>query len=554
MTGKLDRAIWAGGIFAGLLSACDEPVPFTTDEWDALQTLGPLPPPPPDHSNEYVGNAGAEALGQQFYFDPQFSGTVEQRDSLYRDIPYARAPRGAEAQISCATCHDLARGGADVTSVPRNVSIGGGAYDVNSQQTLNTAYYPLLYWNGRNDSLWSQIVAVAESEVSMTGDRLKIAWRIASAYRAEYEAVFHKYPLPPELDSIAAQATRLEPDGTCVLNAGECPSYCELRSNTDREEFCLPRFPLRGKPGWEGRLGVVEEGVLTTCQRNMLTYPVEPFDDNYDCMNVFDQRAVTRIYVNWAKAIAAFEYRLISRDSAFDRFLQEGQDSDAISAAAKRGAKLFVGKAACIDCHNTPLFSDGKFHNVGVPQVGTFVPTVEECPVDGWCDCVTDDVDRVQNCIPIGWREGLRRLQAGTFRRDSLWSDDAACQAEAPQHSDPAYAADHPEECDGRVGFYSQLIALGAEKQQLVGRWRTPSLRDVALTSPYMHDGLYDTLWEVVEHYDRGGDQGAIGVKDPQIRPLRLTGQEKNDLAAFLETLTGAPLPAELVTAPPPLP
>ena len=532
---------------------CDDPVPFTDDEWSRLKTLSPLPAVPVDHSNEYVGNAAAEALGQRLYFDSAFSGVVHQQDSLYRDIPYAAAPRGQEAGISCATCHDPARAGADFSSVPGNVAIGGGAYDVNGQQTVNAAYYPLLYWNGRSDSPWSQIVAVAESEVSLTGDRLKVAWRMADSYRADYLALFgDKYPLPPEMDSIGAQEARLLADGTCALVDGDCPpATCRTQANTAGQSFCLPRFPLRGKPGWEGRLGVVEEGVVGGCQRDMTTFPVEPFDDAYDCMAVFDQRAVTRVYVNWAKAIAAYEARLVTQSSAFDRFVTEGPDSDGLSPAAKRGAKLFVGKAACVDCHSTPLFSDQIFHNVGVPQTGAFVPTVEECPAGGWCDCVTDDTDDPQNCLPKGYREGLRRLQANTFRRDSLWSDDAECQSHAGDHLDPTYAAEHPDECDGRVGAYTRLIALGAAKSSLVGRWRTPSLRDVAQTAPYMHDGLYHTLDDVVWHYNLGGEQaGVVGEKDPRLRPLLLTDREISDLTAFLETLTSDPLPAELTHAP----
>jgi cytochrome c peroxidase len=541
-------------VLAGLASVgCDDPVPFTDDEWSKLQSLGPMPAVPADDSNEYAGNAAAAALGQKLYFDTAFSGVVHQQDSLYRDIPYARAPRGEEAGISCATCHDPARAGADTSSIPGDVSIGGGAYDVNGQQTVNAVYYPLLYWNGRSDSLWSQIVAVAESEVSLTSDRLKVAWRMADTYRDDYVALFgDKYPLPAQMDSIATQSARLEDDGTCVLVDGDCPpDTCAVQANTAGTSACLPRFPLRGKPGWEGRLGVVEEGVVGACQRGLSTFPVEPFNDAYDCMAVFDQRAVTRIYVNWAKAIAAYEALLVTKSSPFDRFIAGGPDSAELSAAAKRGAKLFVGKAACIDCHSTPLFSDQLFHNVGVPQTGPFVPTVEECPAGGWCDCVTDDTDDPQNCLPVGYREGLRRLQANTFRRDSLWSDDAECQAHAGDHMDPTYAAEHPGECQGRVGAYTKLIALGASKSDLIGQWRTPSLRDVALTAPYMHDGLYQTLDDVVWHYNLGGETGGVvGVKDPRLQPLLLTDREIADLTAFLQSLTSDPLPAELTHAP----
>ena len=75
----------------------------------------------------------------------------------------------------------------------------------------------------------------------------------------------------------------------------------------------------------------------------------------------------------------------------------------------------------------------------------------------------------------------------------------------------------------------------------LKGAFKTPTLRDIALTAPYMHNGVYKTLDEVVEHYDRGGD-----VKDnlsPDMKPqLNLSAQEKTDLVAFMKSLTGAPM------------
>ena len=94
-------------------------------------------------------------------------------------------------------------------------------------------------------------------------------------------------------------------------------------------------------------------------------------------------------------------------------------------------------------------------------------------------------------------------------------------------------------------------------------RWhfKTPGLRNVALTAPYMHDGSLSALRDVVEHYDRGG--GGLEGIDPRIRPLQLTETEKGDLVAFLESLTGSNV-AELIadvraettgnpgTAPPP--
>lgn len=80
------------------------------------------------------------------------------------------------------------------------------------------------------------------------------------------------------------------------------------------------------------------------------------------------------------------------------------------------------------------------------------------------------------------------------------------------------------------------------------GAFKTPTLRDVALTAPYMHFGIYKTLNEVVEHYDRGGDDAEN--LDPNIQPLGLSAQEKNDLVAFLNSLTGTQVPFKMPKVP----
>jgi len=83
----------------------------------------------------------------------------------------------------------------------------------------------------------------------------------------------------------------------------------------------------------------------------------------------------------------------------------------------------------------------------------------------------------------------------------------------------------------------------------LKGAFKTPTLRDIALTAPYMHNGAYRTLAEVVDHYDRGGDDKSN--LSPNIQPLGLSAQEKLDLVAFMKSLTGAPMTVEVPHLPP---
>lgn len=82
----------------------------------------------------------------------------------------------------------------------------------------------------------------------------------------------------------------------------------------------------------------------------------------------------------------------------------------------------------------------------------------------------------------------------------------------------------------------------------LKGAFKTPTLRDIALTAPYMHNGTYKTLREVVDHYNRGGDNKEN--LDPNLKPLNLTEQEKGDLVAFMQSLTGKHMPITIPQLP----
>lgn len=170
---------------------------------------------------------------------------------------------------------------------------------------------------------------------------------------------------------------------------------------------------------------------------------------------------------NIAKAIAAFERTVLSGNAPYDRF--KAGDKSALSEAAQRGLKVFVGKGHCSACHAGPNFSDDAFHNVGVS-----------------INAVKPDLGRYEVTKVVGDK----------------------------------------------------------------GSFKTPTLREIARTAPYMHDGTMATLEEVVEHYDKGGTANA--QLDEEIFPLKLTAQEKADLVTFMKE--GLSSPDYPNIAPPKLP
>jgi cytochrome c peroxidase len=188
------------------------------------------------------------------------------------------------------------------------------------------------------------------------------------------------------------------------------------------------------------------------------------------------------------QAIASFERTAISGNSPFDRYLYGG-DPKALSPAAIRGLELYRTKARCQDCHKLTneyaIFTDHKFHNLGVgfDKIGKRIQSIVE-----------------------------------KFRESKMQSKEI---------DEKALASSDISEL-GRFAITLQISDVGA--------FKTPTLRNVAKTAPYMHDGSHKTLQEVIELYNRGGNKNQF--LSNSIQPLNLTAREKADLLEFLNSLT----------------
>jgi len=190
-------------------------------------------------------------------------------------------------------------------------------------------------------------------------------------------------------------------------------------------------------------------------------------------------------------AISSYERTLVSANSPFDRWYF-AKEKNVISPMAERGFKLFTGKANCISCHaiakDHALFTDNSLHNTGIG----FERAMKKAPEN----------ERVQ--VAPG-----RYLNVPTSLINSVGNEPI-----------------------GDLGYYEVT-------QNPDDRWkyRTPNLRNVALTAPYMHDGSLSDLTKVVEFYNHGGFKNE--TQSPLIKPLNLNKNEINELVEFLKTLTG---------------
>lgn len=407
---------------------------FTESEWKTIQKMGPLSAVPDDPTNRFQKNDDAAALGHKFFFDKRYSGAITV-DVAPEDGRLGAV--GETGKVGCVSCHSPNDDYIDTRSKPANISNAVGRPARNSPSLVNVAFYDWYTWGGKRDSLWGQAALAPEAPTDTGGNRLQIAHLIYSDYKAQYEALFGA--LPPELDPLHDAAYR---------------------------------FPPSGKPKKAGAP-----------------------DGPWELMLEADRQAVNRIMANLGKSLAAYETRLVSANAPIDRYV--GGEEGALSASAKRGLKLFVGKAFCVQCHSGQTFQDGKFHNLGVPQTGPNVPA--------------EDLGRFGD-LPLAL--------ASPFNVAGAFSD-------APDKGH--------EKLDG-------LVATDADK----GAFRTKGLRNVSRSGPYYHHGGFASLRDVVDFYaDGGGQSGYSGVKDEKVKPLNLTESERDDLVAFLESLTGEEVPEQ---------
>ena len=200
------------------------------------------------------------------------------------------------------------------------------------------------------------------------------------------------------------------------------------------------------------------------------------------------------VLVNTGKALAAFVETLGSERTPFDEFRDALARKDPAAQehyppAAQRGLQIFVGRGNCFMCHAGPNFSNGEFHNVGVRHF------IAPAHADG------------------GRFDGIEQVTINRFNLLSRFNDDA-------------------------TGANAQALRHVVLDPRNWGEFRTPSLRNVAVTAPYMHNGSVATLRDAVLHYSKLDEERLHADGEKILRPLNLSDDEVADLVAFLETLS----------------
>ena len=203
-----------------------------------------------------------------------------------------------------------------------------------------------------------------------------------------------------------------------------------------------------------------------------------------------------RVLVDLAKSLAAYVETLNTGKTAFDRLHDALARGDMVAAAsypaaARRGLALFTGRGQCSTCHFGPNFSNGEFHDIGIPYL--IAP----------------------GRVDAGRHGGIAKVKADKFNLLGAFSDDASrASVSRTRHV--------------------------AQNHSTFGQFKVPSLRNVELTAPYMHNGSLKTLRDVVRHYSAIPEDRLHQDGEALLKPLRLSETEIDDLVAFLRSLTSS--------------
>lgn len=327
--------------------------------------------------------------------------------------------------ISCSTCHPP--DGNFVDSLPQ--AHGMGATTRRSMPLIGVGYNSWFFWDGRADSLWAQALAPPESDVEHGITRTFCAHLITEHYRKEYEDIFGTLP-----------------------------------------EFSKKICPPIAKPDPEN----------VAAYKAWMSIPLQK------------RKEITRVYVNMGKSIASYVRRISPGPSRFDHYVEAilngNTDSlpSLLSSDEVGGLRLFIGKAKCINCHNGPLFTNGNFHSIDVPQPEGL------------------SYDR-------GRADGINLVLSLGFNCLSEYSDAK------------------PASC-------SELRFIVKTSEKYIGAFKTPTLRNVADRPPYMHAGQFSSLRQVLVFYQLWPD---FVTGPPELEHVNLSNRELKQLEAFLRSLSG---------------
>lgn len=421
---------------------------------------------------------------------PSFDSRERRVAALGRQL-FHDARFSSSGEIACTSCHQPGRDFSD----GRPLAIGLGPLQRHTPSLVNSYALTWFFWDGRADSLSAQVQGPVEASDEHGFDRGRVAQMLFRHYKAPYEDLFGPFPAV-----LSAELARAEP-----FKARPRPSPLEL-------PLSVAHYALATIRDDSLQISWIQAGANAKLapQRHLAQayWPTLPESEEtraFAALSSEQRQALNQIFARFSWALAQYERGLVARQSPFDRFaarLEALPEEEAPASAFEdkfkdaewRGFRLFM-ESGCASCHSGPHFSDQEFHNIGLAQRG---PKLDLGRAAGVLQVKADQL----NCIGLsGFLDPL------------------------------AFKDNKSDSC-------ASLPFLRLETQELVGAFKTPMLRNVGQTAPYMHDGRFASLKEVLKFYNELDEEAAVGHREETLKPLRLGEAQLLDLEAFLQSLS----------------
>ncbi len=380
----------------------------------------------------------------------------------------------AHELVSCASCHSPAKYFTDGEATAR----GEQPNRRNSPSVVDMDRRIWFMWDGRSPSLEHQVTMPIEGPAEHGFSRGGVAWIISRHYKSQWTAAFGEFP--KELDFWLAGKTLDEAHALPIQSQMFAPDPLlrEAISTMDDTEFMRLLFAEAQKRG-----GLMQSALIGLYQ-NEPKANVE-WTTRWTKLHPTIKQSIDHVFELAGVAVASFVRRIHTKPSKVEK-------ASPLTAAEERGRSLFHGKAGCANCHSGPDFTDDQFHNIGLRETKPF------------------DADYLPD---LG-----RAFGVGAYRNNTDESH-LICKGKLNQACLEA----------------NYLNVYGTEA---TGSFKTPSLRNVARTAPYMHNGSLKTLEDVLNFYNELPAKPSVGKRSGLLRSLGFTSSELNDLKEFLQGLS----------------
>jgi cytochrome c peroxidase len=402
----------------------------------------------------------------------------------------------SNGKVSCSSCHNPALSFTDGLVLSRGV---GGTFR-NAPTLVNVFSNTWFFHDGRADTLTGQALGPLLDPFEHGLSAVSLAHKVILLFGETYEALFG--PVDRALLETSSNYSKFEFLGERELMPQAIRMYGIANIGTFSALDSILKSASKKSISPQEEFAWRSSGKVAGLPADSL--PSDAASDTEPPENL--KRLIEEIILNVGVSIESYERTIVANESSFDYFARRLSSapkiSDALSAdfgaSELSGLNIFLGKGKCTLCHQGPNFTDSHFHNIGLK----------------WNPEVDD------HKLPTGRAEAVLGLRKNPF----------GCKSEALFKARRKASLPVLRSCE-------EIDFLKMDSLEAVSAFKTPTLRNLKFTAPYMHDGRFLNLEDVIDHYNSPGDKSAIGHKEETIQPLSLTKREKSDLKAFLLSL-----------------